>query len=175
MKRLNCPLCHSVEIINYIEPKMVTEVHPVHLLKGEIHVGNYTRTPQGGGYDWSHADTCPKITQAWDKKHLLQSYLFDPEILHCDHNSFEDYELALGVLGIGIGMGVVRNGGSWTNQCFLFSNIRESGSKYNRAVASNPDKAFALLKHRLLCGELIHVMSMPVQMIRGETLCFKCV
>lgn len=177
MEKINCPLCHSVGAITYSDSEIKTIVTPVHVPRGEMHVGNYKRLPNGGRYDWSHADVCPKLTKAFSKTSLLQSYVFNPKAWESDNNSFEDYENAFNLLGIGIHIQTLRNREkrSWYQCCFLFSKIVASDGQYNKAYGDTPEKAFLLLKHRLLCGELIWVLSSSLQKLPQEKVEFRIV
>ena len=176
-KKIDCPLCHAIGVITCTEPELVTTVS-AHRRKEDVVVGGYTRDYEGGGMDYSHADVCPKLVKAFDKRALLGSYVYDPEFTREDSRSFEDWEQALLVCGIGIGMDAIRNTKKkrWDSQCFLYSKVnKQSGLQYNKAEANNSEAAFALLKHRLLCGELIHITNPPVQIIPGEALRFQSV
>ncbi|MBP6857965.1 MAG: hypothetical protein KBC11_02105 [Candidatus Pacebacteria bacterium] len=175
MKKINCPLCHSVGVIFFHEPKKKTNIRPVHTPGGETHVGNYSIDFEGGGYDFSHAETCEKITKAFDKKSLLESYIDHPSMAKADRHSFEDYKNLFRIARIALKMEILRKEESWQYLCFLISEIRPSDSKYNKAFAKSPDEAFSLLKHRLLCGELIHVTNPPLQMVLGTMLSLKSV
>ena len=157
MKKINCPLCHSEFVISYTEPKPITNVYPSNI-EGEVSIGNYTTGFEGGGWNLSHANFCWALRHAFHKQDLLQSYVFDrPEIMRNDLYSYEEYNKVLASVGFELRMEVARNSEKkiWEHTCFIYSNLRRSNPRHNKATAIDPDNAFLLLKHRLLCGELI--------------------
>ncbi|MBP6904688.1 MAG: hypothetical protein KBB91_01360 [Candidatus Pacebacteria bacterium] len=160
MKKIDCPLCGSKDVITYTNPELVTDVKPVHVVSGDIHVGNYEQRYQGGGYDWSHAHVCPNLEGTFDKVGLLQFHtLGQPEVLRSDLHSIEDYESAIWKqLSLSLRIGIGRRKGDLDNMEWFYNAHLSNGATeipQLETIAKDPDSAFNLLRHRILCGEIV--------------------
>lgn len=164
MKKTDCPLCNAAGVIVYNEPETVTNVHPVHHSLGAVHVGNYTQGFQGGGYDWSHAEVCPLLSQAHDKKGLLAFYVGSPEILVSDFFIIDDYEEAVSEVDLQLEV-IMKRAGEKNNKKWLYiAYISWLNNRLLETTSSDPDTAFAFLKHRLRCGDIIHAKGKRFQL-----------
>ena len=70
MKKIDCPLCGAKDAITYTEPEIFTDFTP-----GPAGIiGNSKMGFLGGGYDWSHANACPKLQKVKYPKELLEYF-----------------------------------------------------------------------------------------------------
>ncbi len=180
-KNLDCPLCRAKGVIVYTKPKMVTHARPVHSRKNQIVVGNFSTGYEGGGYDLSHAKKCPKLYYVVDKEGLLKYHLFG-EGSNSDFLFYEDYQsiLKTGLFKIEVEMfrkestfggdGPLMDKNEWRFRMFIRSAISSRKNRYLETESDTPEKVFDLLRHRLLCGEVIYHTRPGMQLIRKDRL-----
>jgi hypothetical protein len=178
-EKIDCPLCQAKGAITYTKPTMVTHVRPTYARKNQTVIGNYTRGYEGGGHDLSHAQKCPKLKYVVDKKGLLNYHLFG-EGSHSDFLFYEDYQRILKDAGFGLTLEVFRqkrnSGGEgplvdkneWRFRMFIHSVIASTQRRYLVTEANSPEKAFDLIRHRLLCGEVITHTNPGMQLVRKD-------
>ncbi|MBP6856116.1 MAG: hypothetical protein KBC42_02770 [Candidatus Pacebacteria bacterium] len=156
-KSKDCPLCgkkNAIKLIPY-ERKFRANPGP----KGII--GNYKIMHSGGGYDYSHAESCPKLVHAYEKKYLLQFYVDGySDVNRSDGLDFEDYEKFFLQNNFKLEVICKRNSPSysqnkWTFEASLYFFGEPFDVVHLVSEGKEPERAFEKLKHRLLCGDLI--------------------
>lgn len=162
MKKIDCPLCGAKDAITYTEPEIFTDFTP-----GPAGIiGNSKMGFLGGGYDWSHANACPKLQKVKYPKELLEYFVTgEPEMVHSDFLTFEDYNHFLRLDGFEIIPSIIRENDNWMYKMRIKPLVMEKGP-FLVTKAKDPDRAFSLLRHRLICGEIIEIGKSQFQLCR---------
>lgn len=168
MKKTDCPLCHAERVLIF-HTKDQNKEHCI----PQISTGNTYLDLHGEGYDWSHAEVCPNLKFALDKKKLLEFYVSGkPFAPITDNLSFEQYQ---GIVKrknftLKAGLDRVLNG---SGEMIWQPYVCISSPAFDYLMTYGPDgqTAFDLLKHRLHCGDIINTGVNKLQLTqKGEVL-----
>lgn len=152
MTNLDCPLCGEKQAIVYVSSNREIIMNP----GPEGLLGNYHFEYTGGNYDYSHSHKCSFLVNAFQKESLLM-YFIEKEnlpVILADSLSFDDYQENFKNLFLEIIVKLIRKGLSWRTEMYLKLEKDHQGEKYFLTEAANPEKAFSLFRHRILCGEV---------------------
>lgn len=160
-KKFDCPLCGKKNAITQSAQQQETVSGADQGGKGTKRIlGNYTMHWTGGKYDYSHAKACKKLRGVAKPKDLLAHYLGTSVVTYSDLASYEDYVRLL--KGIGVHIRTTNKnaktilGKRWHVHMTLVHKGKRIPN-FPDAVALKPEDAFSVLRHRLLCGEIIIV------------------
>lgn len=151
-------MCGQKKVVHELPSERTFEAGHSEGAFGSKPLGDYTIGIEGGGYDYSHAETCSRLTDVIEKKELLKSYLGHSNLTKADFCGYHDYEKLLSSIGVSIKKRNVRKvgkyGSSWKVQLsLLFKGALIANFK---SVAEDTmERAFSELRHRLLCGEVL--------------------
>lgn len=157
-KSKDCPLCGKKNAIKPIPYKKTFSANPGP--KGVV--GNYRIGHEGGGYDYSHAESCPKLVHAYEKEYLLKFYVDGYSNVTCsDMLNFEDYEKFFHKKGFKLEVKCktkkqsFSSDSEWYCEASLSPIVSLNDMYCLVSVGKEPARAFEILRHRLICGDII--------------------
>lgn len=160
LKKLDCPFCGEKKVVSEQSSHVI--VSPGHTANtyDDPVLGDYTQGFKGGGFDYSHANNCLDLDEVIDKEGLLRSYLNHTIAMHTDFFEYRDYQKILRTIGVSIhkknAPSIKIFGNSWGIQLLLVYNSLPIQS-VKPVIANTTEEAFNILRHRLLCGQIIQI------------------